>query len=294
MFVVDPVITPEIFAQSIVDDYGLAPAYLAILTKAIQDQLSDYKAHSAILLDEGEINGVPEDDIIKGTLEGEDSDWWASWKMTVRSPTFAKLVQDDKETAHSRKRRKVVKDEVAEAQVLPSPALKDQPMSLEEFEEDESLTLEEMRILIKVGYSRVFLTRWCSCLHDCSLKLDIIVGTFHLEDQIEWDIDSQDPAPEQFAEVYAKDLGLGGEFKCVFYFTVVTSISFAHHCIGPPSRTLFENKYRPIKNLSSWLVTHRMGPQSRTTICACRCYRRFLRELALWIKSSHSLPCSTT
>ncbi len=45
------------------------------------------------------------------------------------------------------------------------------------------------------------------------LQLDIIVGTFHLEDQIEWDIDSQDPAPEQFAEVYAKDLGLSGEFK---------------------------------------------------------------------------------
>lgn len=217
IIVVDPVITPEIFAQSIVDDYGLAPAYLAILTKAIQDQLSDYKAHSAILLDEGEINGggAPEDEVIKGTLEGEDSEWWASWKMTVRSPTFAKLVREEKEVSHSRKRRKVVKDEVVEAQVLPSPALKDQPMSLEEFEEDESLTLEEMRILVKVSHSCVLLTRWRSCLHGCFLQLDIIVGTFHLEDQIEWDIDSQDPAPEQFAEVYAKDLGLGGEFKCV-------------------------------------------------------------------------------
>lgn len=49
-------------------------------------------------------------------------------------------------------------------------------------------------------------------------QLDIIVGAFHLEDQIEWDIDSQDPAPEQFAEVYAKDLGLGGEFKYVHMF----------------------------------------------------------------------------
>lgn len=36
-----------------------------------------------------------------------------------------------------------------------------------------------------------------------------------LEDQFEWDIDSPDPSPEHFAEVYAKELGLGGEFRFV-------------------------------------------------------------------------------
>ncbi|KAF9242321.1 SNF5-domain-containing protein [Melanogaster broomeanus] len=34
-----------------------------------------------------------------------------------------------------------------------------------------------------------------------------------LDDQFEWDLDNQDASPEQFAEIYAKELGLGGEFK---------------------------------------------------------------------------------
>jgi SWI/SNF-related matrix-associated actin-dependent regulator of chromatin subfamily B member 1 len=34
-----------------------------------------------------------------------------------------------------------------------------------------------------------------------------------LDDQIEWDLSNADASPEQFAEVYARDLGLMGEFK---------------------------------------------------------------------------------
>jgi hypothetical protein len=36
-----------------------------------------------------------------------------------------------------------------------------------------------------------------------------------LDDQFEWDLENADASPEQFADVYAKELGLGGEFKCV-------------------------------------------------------------------------------
>lgn len=146
------------------DDYGLAPSYLAIITKAIQDQLSDYKAHSAALLDEGEAPSVPEDVLVKGGLDGEDDEWWTTWRTAVRNPAFAKFA-DEKEVHHSRKRRKVVKDEVTEPLVLP---LKDQPMSVEEFDEDESLTVEEMRILIKVcieySYVAKSHTEFCSSI----------------------------------------------------------------------------------------------------------------------------------
>jgi SWI/SNF-related matrix-associated actin-dependent regulator of chromatin subfamily B member 1 len=34
-----------------------------------------------------------------------------------------------------------------------------------------------------------------------------------LNDHFEWDLNNEDASPEQFAEVYARDLGLGGEFK---------------------------------------------------------------------------------
>jgi len=36
-----------------------------------------------------------------------------------------------------------------------------------------------------------------------------------LDDQFEWDLENVDASPEQFAEVYAMELGLGGEFKYV-------------------------------------------------------------------------------
>ena len=34
-----------------------------------------------------------------------------------------------------------------------------------------------------------------------------------LDDQFEWDIENPGASPEEFADVYATDLGLGGEFK---------------------------------------------------------------------------------
>ncbi|CAO3694216.1 unnamed protein product [Umbelopsis ramanniana] len=45
------------------------------------------------------------------------------------------------------------------------------------------------------------------------IKLDITVGNRALIDQFEWDIASQNNSPEQFADILATDLGLGGEFK---------------------------------------------------------------------------------
>ena len=86
-------------------------------------------------------------------------------------------------------------------------------MTVDDFEEDESLMHEEMRILVKVRRpvppsaedGRLTLAH--------AMQLDIIVGAYKLEDQFEWDLENVDPTPEQFAEIYAKDLGLGGEFR---------------------------------------------------------------------------------
>ncbi|ORY02912.1 SNF5-domain-containing protein, partial [Basidiobolus meristosporus CBS 931.73] len=45
------------------------------------------------------------------------------------------------------------------------------------------------------------------------IKIDITVGNVSLLDQFEWDINCPNNDPEQFAEVLANELGLGGEFK---------------------------------------------------------------------------------
>lgn len=44
------------------------------------------------------------------------------------------------------------------------------------------------------------------------IKLDITVGRHSLKDQFEWDINSKDPTPEQFAAVTVSELGLPPEF----------------------------------------------------------------------------------
>ncbi|CUA71836.1 SWI/SNF chromatin-remodeling complex subunit snf5 [Rhizoctonia solani] len=59
-----------------------------------------------------------------------------------------------------------------------------------EMEEKDKETNEELPVLVKV-----------------------IVGTMNLTDQFEWDINYEHNSPEEFAEVYCNELGLGGELK---------------------------------------------------------------------------------
>ncbi|PCH37509.1 SNF5-domain-containing protein [Wolfiporia cocos MD-104 SS10] len=186
----DPVITPEIFAQSVVEDYGLSQSYHAVITKAIQDQLSDFKAHSATFGEDGILHiSSDHDEIQSGTLNEEEAEWWEAWRKKVHSGFFSKRTTSSSE-AQSRKRRKLIKEEATERSAVSSVPT-DVSLPVHEFESNEESLPEEMRILV---------------------KLDIIVGPWKLEDQFEWNLDNNDPTPEQFAEIYARDLGLVGEF----------------------------------------------------------------------------------
>jgi SWI/SNF-related matrix-associated actin-dependent regulator of chromatin subfamily B protein 1 len=163
------VITPEMFAQTVVEDYGLPPAHHATITKLIQDQLSDFKAHAAAgAADADDEGSAPR----RGTLSDADVRWWKAWRRGAADRARAAKGEAP------RKRRKV--------------AVEDEPLGLDGFEFDEGAAEDEMRIVVKV---------------------DVIVGSMKLEDQIEWDVANKEASPEQFAEVYARDLGLTGEFK---------------------------------------------------------------------------------
>lgn len=228
----DPVITPEMFAQTLVEDYSLLPTYHSVIVKSIQEQLSDFKAHmvdvdwkppsSAIETTQSEdlkieeldgsgledkvdcgtvdaIERVPGNEceslvIGKGTLDEEEVRWWESWRKRCRKEAFSR----SSTLSSRRKKRKVVTGAASNSEVS---ITKDNsaPRTVDEFELDEKKMHEDLRILI---------------------KLDIIVGSVKLDDQFEWDLENEDASPEQFAEVYAKELGLGGEFQ--------TAIS---HCI---------------------------------------------------------------
>ena len=144
VFCLDPIITPEIFAQSVVDDYSLAPSYHAVITKSIQEQLSDYKAHSATFGEDGVMIDDSQD-ITNGKISEEDTTWWEAWRKRVRSEALYKL--PNRPDPRNRKRRKVVKDDAVEQ---PNGISGDVPMTVDDFDEDENLMHEEMRILVKV------------------------------------------------------------------------------------------------------------------------------------------------
>ncbi|TFY50844.1 hypothetical protein EVG20_g11296, partial [Dentipellis fragilis] len=234
----DPIITPEVFAQSIVDDYSLASAYHSVIVKSIQDQLSDFRAHTAT--DGTDADNEDEGIVMKGGLDedGEDATWWEGWRKQVEDTRGGAAKRRT-----GRKRRKVMADEAkkepkdvkedvfgpvignatAPANADSSKENKDKDkdndvnMSLDVTDVDMDDMKEEMRIVI---------------------KLDIIVGSMKLDDQFEWDIDNPDASPEQFAEVYTKELGLGGEFRTAIAHSIreqVQTYQKSLFLVGHPS-----------------------------------------------------------
>ncbi|KAG7095868.1 hypothetical protein E1B28_006560 [Marasmius oreades] len=186
----DPVVSPESFAQSLVEDYGLAPSYHSQIVKQIQDQISDYKAHSAKYTEDGDPLPIPRHElemaICKGAIGKEESKWWEGWRKRVRG----------QENQKERKRRKISgrtedpNDGDDENTMM--NGVVDEPMEVGQMKVDQTMMRDDLRILIKI---------------------DIIVGSVKLDDQFEWDIDNVSSSPELFAEIYAQDLGLSGEFK---------------------------------------------------------------------------------
>lgn len=184
----DPVITPERFAQSVAEDYGLPSSYVSTIAKQIQEQLSDYQTHTG--LDDG-AEADDEAPPIVGQQGDEDATWWEGWRNRLRLESGS--LRGESSTLKGRKRRRLQRaapDEAESDVEMDVPA--ERPKALEEFEVDEEGLREDMRITV---------------------KLDIIVGSMKLEDQFEWDVEDSTISPEDFAEVYAQDLGLAGEFK---------------------------------------------------------------------------------
>ena len=151
--ILDPVVTPEAFAQSVVEDYALSSSYHAVITKSIQDQLSDFRIHSTN--PDGDIEEV-DVDIMKGELDEEDAAWWESWRKRLRTERGS-LKSARRAAGKNRKRKRVVKDEPSVTK-LPARGLDaGVPVDVDDIEVDESTMHEDMRILIKVCQLMPFL-----------------------------------------------------------------------------------------------------------------------------------------
>ena len=116
----DPVITPELFAQTVVEDYALAPSYHAVIVKSIQEQLSDFRSHTVTY---GTVEDSNSDDdgaqsavVMRGELGTEDAQWWEIWRRRVKAIGSSRKDAEDQANPPARsasrgKKQKVKKEE---------------------------------------------------------------------------------------------------------------------------------------------------------------------------------------
>jgi SWI/SNF-related matrix-associated actin-dependent regulator of chromatin subfamily B protein 1 len=110
-----------------VEDYALAPSYHSVIVKTIQDQLSDFKAHSANYDGEsGELlspspsmdynNNIQ--DPIRGLLDDESIAWWMTWRKrneiaadaALRDSSSSRRRAGRNNSKQQRKKRRIVVD----------------------------------------------------------------------------------------------------------------------------------------------------------------------------------------
>lgn len=210
----DPVITPELFAGTLIDDYQLPLSYHAVITKSIQEQLSDFKAQSLVADEPAHQEKEPLGGVHGEADEDEDAAWWESWRKRLRTDDgYVRLGKRAQKPGRRRKSVGSASGELLDGAMMDVDVDADVPMDVDEWKAGE-----ELRIAI---------------------KLDILVGHVHLEDQFEWELGNVVIEPEWFAEVYATELGLPGEFKYVYLFFSCLSLRLTR-----PRRTAIAHSIR--------------------------------------------------
>lgn len=103
----DPVITPEIFAQSLVDDYNLSSNYHNVIAKSIQEQLADFHGQSFSPTENGIPNGIHEERrvTLNGALNESEARWWAKWRRKVKKEARRALEEADVLKGEGRRRK---------------------------------------------------------------------------------------------------------------------------------------------------------------------------------------------
>jgi SWI/SNF-related matrix-associated actin-dependent regulator of chromatin subfamily B protein 1 len=167
----DPIVTPENFAQTIVEDYNLSANYHAVIVKSINDQLMDFKAHSGLYDADGAELSSPilgivgvglkpgEDTLKQGVMDEENGKWWGEWRKRLNV-----VEKGRKGKGKGRKRRKVKEEDGVDGDVEDGFGMDvetetvgdrivkwEKPLPLEEIDVNEQMMHEDMRILIRVG-----------------------------------------------------------------------------------------------------------------------------------------------
>ncbi|WVW81072.1 hypothetical protein I302_103063 [Kwoniella bestiolae CBS 10118] len=202
----DKVVTPEIFAQCLCDDFQVPYQHFqSRIVAAIQERVQEYQSHVLPIVQrrskednrgkldpDGDADSRAMLEIFRKIREGSGieeeirTDPGEEHNDDVKIVSFGGLDgHEDEETLVN------VDGDEGESEIKKELVNDDRPMTVEEamqcLPKEET---EELRILIKV---------------------DIIVGTQNLSDSFEWDLNSS-VTPEEFSASYVTELGLSKEF----------------------------------------------------------------------------------
>jgi SWI/SNF-related matrix-associated actin-dependent regulator of chromatin subfamily B protein 1 len=133
------------FAQSIVEDYNLPSSSQIAITKAIQEQLSDFKAHMPDVLgdDEDDVRTVEQG---RGELMEDDTVWWERWRKRLRN-----------ENGSIRKKRRKLGS--SSSPVFEDSREVERTLPVANSPDSDETSMDDLRILIKVRCTRAFPTK---------------------------------------------------------------------------------------------------------------------------------------
>lgn len=175
----DSLVTPEIFASHLCEDLRLPqhPFYKEMVAQ-IHRHIEEAHLTEEYMAHLG-------DDL--GSVREDNKDWFD--RRTAQADPKPRMKAEDY-LSESGPLGEVTSyiGELADS----DPSAEEGPMSLEEFGQQEGPD-QDLRILI---------------------KLDITLDSYQLVDKFEWDLADPYNSPEAFAEAFAADLGLPGEFRC--------------------------------------------------------------------------------
>lgn len=106
------------------------------------------------------------------------------------------------------KRRKIAAED--EDTEMEQSTTDEELLTLRDFPRQEGLN-DELRVTIRVGC--LYLGNGVESTNASLLQLDITLDNLQLVDKFEWDISDSRNSPEAFAETFAAELGLSGEFR---------------------------------------------------------------------------------
>ncbi|WAR51880.1 hypothetical protein PtB15_1B316 [Puccinia triticina] len=247
----EPVVTPEQFAVHLCEDLILPIQHFSgPIVSAIKEQLEEYKLHENF---EGHLASrlsvPPEEEEPTGADPGtsylppdhpqptsdlqqqqKEEAWWAEWRQRIMAIDDQTELKPDLTTDLPRGPKRPKLDRPSLLPTATQSSIRSRlidyndqnfrPETAEAIPLSSDLRDDELRIPI---------------------NLDIISGNIHLTDRFEWEISELNNSPEEFVEVYANDLGLGGEFKTAIAHSIreqietyVKSLALVEHTNGYP------------------------------------------------------------